>query len=84
MEDLNKPVIDLTQPVPDQKPLEDTSVQLFSILGTVEVVTAVPTLAPNNFYGQFKLYTDSITTPTVFTLYIYMPRIQLWKSVTLA
>lgn len=85
IEDPNIPVIDLAIPEASTTPLQDLrSLNLFEILGMIEVVTTAPTAAPTNLYGQFKLYTDSITTPTVFTLYVYMPRIKLWKSVTLA
>lgn len=85
MDEQELPVIDLTgdaQESPTTPPKQP--VNLFEIFGMIEVVTTAPTAAPNSLYEQIKLYTDSISTPTVFTLYVYMPRIKLWKSVTLA
>lgn len=85
MQDLNKPIIDLDTPGSNDPALTDTKFrELFSIFGTIEVVTVIPTAPADRFYSQFKLYTDDITTPTVFRLYIYMPRIMLWKYITLS
>lgn len=87
IEDLNKPVVDVQDLVSSQivsdelKPIN--IVDIFNILGMLDIVTTAPTAAPSSLYGQVKLYTDSLTTPTVYTLYIYMPKIKVWKSVAL-
>lgn len=59
------------------------TLELFQLLGMVETVTTAPTLAPRTFYEQFKLYVDDVTTPTVFRLYIFMPKINAWHYVAL-
>lgn len=59
-------------------------VQLFEIFGMLETVTTAPTLPPRGVYQQIKLYTDSISSPSVYRLYIYMPRLNAWKYVALS
>lgn len=65
---------DTNNPVPQEiKPVD-----IFQIDGWVETVTTVPTHTPKNFEQQVKLYVDSITAPTVKTLYIYSNKTNTW------
>lgn len=76
--------LDLPAETPDISPTPlREGIQLFTLLGMIEIVTTAPTLTPNNFYGQFKLYTDSLSAPSVYKLYVFMPQIKVWKSVAL-
>lgn len=56
-------------------------IHLYEIFDMIETIDYIPTATPRSFYEQFKLYVDDFTTPTVFRLFIYFPKVQLWKSV---
>jgi len=57
---------------------------LLKVYGLIETVTVVPTAAPTKLYEQIKLYTDSLTTPTVYRLYFYMVGTNNWHYCTLS
>lgn len=58
--------------------IKDNAVHLFQILDMFEVVTVAPTAKPANVYGQIKLYVDSLTSPTVFGMWVYFPKVNVW------
>ena len=80
-EDESKPAVDLQANDPDRG--VNVPQYLTDLFGMIETVTTAPTLAPRNFYQQVKLYTDSTSAPTIYRLYIYMPKLNAWHYVAL-
>lgn len=67
----------------DERPLtfNDFSsfpLDILNLYGLIETVTAVPAGKPVKFYDQFKLYTDSLTSPSIYRLYVYMVGLNAW------
>ncbi len=62
-------------PVP-QKRAED-------IFGKFRTAAVVPTQPPKTWQDQIVFVTDSLTTPTTYTLYFYSFELNVWKSIAL-
>ena len=71
------------KPVGESGPILNEPIHLGDILGMIETITYIPTATPRNFQEQFKLYVDSLTSPTVFRIFIYFTKVKLWKSIDL-
>lgn len=56
--------------------------ELLYLGGLIETVTTIPTHVPSRFEQQFKIYVDSVTAPTVKTLYVYSNKTNTWLSVS--
>lgn len=54
---------------------------LLFIGGLIETVTSIPTHTPSRFEQQFKIYVDSVTSPTVKTLYFYSNSANVWIAI---
>jgi len=52
---------------------------LLALSGLIETVTVVPTHVPTKFYDQFKIYTDSVSSPTIYRLYWYSNQTKTWQ-----
>lgn len=63
--------------------IQASPVDLLNIFHLIETVTAVPTGVPTKLYDQVKLYTDSLTAPSVYKVYFYITGLNVWKSVAL-
>lgn len=66
------------------KPDPSTPFSVLNIQGFIETVTVIPTAAPRSFYDSVKLYTDSLTAPTVRRLYLYSRELSDWLYVALS
>ncbi len=55
-------------------------VSVKNLIEFIETVTTIPTVVPRKFWEQFKIYTDSLTAPTITELYFYDTGNGEWKS----
>lgn len=74
-----KPEIDVMK---DESSVE-TPLFASQIQGMLDIVTVAPTGSPRNFSNQIVLYTDSLTSPTVYRLYVFIPNLNTWHYVAL-
>jgi len=63
--------------------IEDPLPRIEQIFGSLQIVTTAPTSTPITFGQHFVLYTDSLSSPTVYRLYIYFPKLNSWHYVAL-
>lgn len=69
------------------KKIDDTVEPPFvaqEVFGMFETVTTVPTKTPKNLVNQIVFYTDSLSAPSVYRLYIYSTKLNVWKYVALS
>lgn len=66
------------------KPLPSSPYHIINLEGFIETVTTIPTDPPKNFWDSQKIYTDSITTPTVRRYYVYSVELADWLYVALS
>lgn len=62
------------------------SIDILNIVGRLEPTTVAPTSTkiPKKYGEQFVLYVDSLTSPTVKRLYVYIPgKVKAWCYVAL-
>ena len=64
--------------------LQNEPLDLLNLYGLIETVTTAPTAAPTKLFDQVKLYTDSLASPTVYKVYFYITKLNVWKSVSLS
>ena len=64
--------------------LQNCPLDLLNLYGLIETVTTAPTAAPTKLFDQVKLYTDSLASPTVYKVYFYITKLNVWKSVSLS
>lgn len=57
--------------------------QISDLFGMYKTVTTVPTLEPKRLIDQIQFYTDSLTAPTTYKLYMWSTNLRVWKSITL-
>jgi len=50
----------------------------------LQTVTAAPTAAPKKFHDSVVLYTDSLSSPTVYRIYFYSRELNDWLYVALS
>lgn len=65
-------------------PLPGNFTDILNISGFIQTVTTTPSKRPRNLYDQVKIYTDSLSSPTVRRLYIYSIDLDDWLYVTLS
>jgi len=66
------------------KPLPQKPFSILNLEDYIETVTTIPTTAPKTFYDSIKIYTDSLSAPTVRRLYIYSRELADWLYVALS
>lgn len=66
------------------KPLPQNPYHILNLEGFIETVTSVPTDVPKTFYDSQKIYTDSLSSPTVYRFYIYSQKLNDWLYVALS
>jgi len=66
------------------KPFPSKPQNIINLEGFIQTVTTIPTEAPKTFYDSQKIYTDSLSSPTVRRLYIYSVDLSDWLYVALS
>jgi len=67
----------------DEGIIQPTKPRLNTFLGDIETVTTIPSSTPLNFEQSIKFYTDSLTSPSVYRIYFYIPALNVWKYTSL-
>lgn len=65
-------------------PLPNDPRNIINLTGFIQTVTSIPTAAPKSFNESVKIYTDSISSPTVRRLYMYSVELNDWLYVALS
>lgn len=77
----DKETLKFPDPIPD--PLFPDQPRAEKLFGLFQTVVTAPTQPPKNYLDQIQLLTDSLTSPTTYTLYFYSAELNVWKSVAL-
>lgn len=62
---------------------ETIEISFLDLIDKVKVVTTIPAYVPKILSQQMVIYVDSISSPTVQRLYIYIDRVGVWSYTTL-
>lgn len=70
-------------PLEIKPPSFNDQVRAEDLFGAFQTVVTVPTAPPKGTLDQIQFYTDSLTAPSVFRLYIFSTDLNAWHYVAL-
>jgi hypothetical protein len=81
-EETHKGEFEIPAPLPAPDPAKPQQVR--DLFGMFATVTTAPSAEPKRAIDQIVFYTDSISSPTTYKIYMWSTNLRVWKSATLS